>query len=215
MWPWLFGSNQASTRGTARLQRASTAEPPTIEPSYHRKNEEKKHAEDTANQAAIAGWGTLLAAHGYCRPATSTATRRLQAWTRHRRGRRRRRRAAPRAWTRHPPDHHARDGQGRWRRPRPAEEPCCPPTSTAGRLRRDDFFSGRKFCFCFLGVLPSCQFWFSFLVWSKGRLDLEIFLLWITNDKLVLFCNFDLIIMQPAVGILGVWSSVMGEALND
>jgi len=32
----------------------------------------------------------------------------------------------------------------------------------------------------------------------------RFFLLWITNDKLVLFCNFDLIIMQPAVGILGV-----------
>jgi len=58
MWLWLFGSNQASTRGTARLQRASTTEPPTIEPSYHRKNEKNKHAEDAAdaaNQAAIAG----------------------------------------------------------------------------------------------------------------------------------------------------------------
>jgi len=47
MWPWLFGSNQASTRGTARLQCASTVEPPTIEPSYHRKNEKKTNAPRT------------------------------------------------------------------------------------------------------------------------------------------------------------------------
>ena len=45
---------------------------------------------------------------------------------------------------------------------------------------------------------------------------------WITKDKPVLFCDFNLIIMQPAVGIVqpavgivGVWSSVMGGALND
>ena len=150
MWPWLFVSNQASTR----VYRRTTHDRTLLSPKKMKKNKRAEDAADAANQAAITGRGTLLATHGYCRPATSTATRRLQASTRHRR----RRQAAPRAWTWHPPDHHAHDGQGRWRRPRPAEEPCCPPTSTAGRLRRDGFCSGRKFCFCFLGVLPSCQF---------------------------------------------------------
>ena len=111
------GFNARHRKASTRVYCGTTHDRTLLSPKKMKKKKCAEDAADAANQAAIAGRGTLLAAHGYCRPATSTATRRLQAWTRHRRGRRRRRRAAPRAWTWHPPDHHARDGQGRWRRP--------------------------------------------------------------------------------------------------
>ena len=72
MWPWLFGSNQASTRGTARLQRASTTEPPTIEPSYHRKNEKKTNAPRTPPTPPTR---PLSPAEEPCWPLTATAGR--------------------------------------------------------------------------------------------------------------------------------------------
>ena len=71
------GFNARHRKASTRVYRRTTHDRTLLSPKKMKKNKRAEDAADAANQAAIVGRGTLLATHGYFRPATSTATHRL------------------------------------------------------------------------------------------------------------------------------------------